>query len=84
MARTSQVEEQVRQHGYSIHTVVTMDGVAVVTLKDIRGGNSFKADSGQDTGPTRYQTALAIATDRMLDYEYRITGGKPNLGESLI
>lgn len=86
LSRTGVIERQARDHGYTIKLVVDRKGQAVVTLTGALSGPSFSADSGEDTTLTRYETALAIAVDRMLDYEYRSTashGGRarPKLGE---
>ncbi len=74
---TYAIEQQARDHGFAVEVKVDTAGKATVTLKDsLSRGHTFSADSGKETGPARYETALRIAATRMLDWEYR-NGDRP-------
>lgn len=77
------VEQQVKDHGYSIKVKVATSGAATVTLIDSYQGNEFTGTSGDIVDDRRYEVALFIAAMRMLDYQYRNKPPTPKLGETI-
>lgn len=72
----SWLERTCHEHGYNITVKVKESGQALVTLKDTFTGAIFEGNSGDNIGAQRYDVALNIAVQRMLDYQFRKKPGE--------
>jgi len=78
----TRLERQAKEHGYAITVKVKESGQAVVTLKESYASTTIEANSGDVIGASRYDIALQIAVERMLDFVYRSKPAeRPALGE---